>query len=189
MLTLNFNPFPALSTGRLNLRRMTADDAREVFYFRSDPGLLRYLDREPAKSMDDALQWIKMINEGIDNNHHIAWGIALKTEQPLIGSINLWNIQKEHYRAEIGYLLHTAHQGNGFMHEAMAAVLRYGFNSMGLHSVEANVNPDNHPSIRVLERSNFVREAYFKENYYHNGKFVDSAIYSLLTPAENIDPT
>ena len=69
------------------------------------------------------------------------------------------------------------------MQEAMAAVLGYGFSAIGLHSVEANVNPDNQASVRLLEKNGFVREAYFKENYYYNGVFKDSVIYSLLTSA------
>jgi ribosomal-protein-alanine N-acetyltransferase len=59
-------------------------------------------------------------------------------------------------------------------------VLYYGFEFMKLHSVEANVNPDNTPSIKLLERNNFSREAYFKENYFYDGKFLDTVIYSLL---------
>ncbi len=68
------------------------------------------------------------------------------------------------------------------MQEAILTILDYGFKIMKLHSVEANVNPNNAASIKLLERNNFIREAYHKENYYYNGKFLDSAIYSLLTP-------
>jgi RimJ/RimL family protein N-acetyltransferase len=71
------------------------------------------------------------------------------------------------------------------MQEAMIIVIDYGFRAMHLHSIEANVNPDNAASIKLLQRNNFVREAYHKENYYFNGKFLDSAIYSLLTPLNN----
>jgi ribosomal-protein-alanine N-acetyltransferase len=53
---------------------------------------------------------------------------------------------------------------------------------MKLHSIEANVNPNNLSSIKLLERNNFIREGYFKENYFFNGKFSDSAIYSLISP-------
>ncbi|MFM7401569.1 MAG: GNAT family N-acetyltransferase, partial [Bacteroidota bacterium] len=49
------------------------------------------------------------------------------------------------------------------------------------HSVEANVNPGNKRSILLLERCGFVREAYFRENYYFEGKFLDTAVYSLLS--------
>lgn len=186
MLVLNFNPFPDISTERLSLRRMTGDDAEEIFFLRSDKQMLQYLDRDPARSVDEALNWIKMINEGIDNDQYIAWGIALKNEPRLIGTITFWNVKKEHYRAELGYLLHTGYQGKGLMREAAVAVLDFGFNIMKLHSVEANVNPANQASINLLERSNFVREAYFKENYYYNGTFFDSVIYSLLAPFSKV---
>ena len=63
----------------------------------------------------------------------------------------------------------------------MVAVLNYGFTVMELHSVEANVNPDNAASISLLEKNHFIREACFKENYYFDGRFLDSAIYSLLS--------
>jgi [ribosomal protein S5]-alanine N-acetyltransferase len=84
----------------------------------------------------------------------------------------------------LGYVLHTAHQGKGIMAEALGAVLHYGFHTMKLHSAEANVNPENAASIRVLERQGFVREAYFRENYLFRGRFIDTAIYSLLAPAD-----
>lgn len=182
MLLLNFKPFPFLSTERLNLRRVTNEDAEEVFFLRSDKRMLQFLDRDPAKSVDEAIQWIRLINEAIDNDQYIAWAIALKNETKLIGTITFWNIKKEHFRAEIGYALHGRYQGEGLMQEAITAVLDYGFKIMKLHSVEANVNPANESSIKLLERNNFIREAYHKENYYYNGQFLDSAIYSLLTP-------
>jgi ribosomal-protein-alanine N-acetyltransferase len=180
MLLLNFDPFPSLSTERLNLRRIYDTDGEEIFFLRSDKGMLQFLDRDPAQSTDEARQWIRTINEGIDGNQYIAWAIALKNDPKLIGTISFWNIKKEHYRAEIGYALHTLFQGRGLMQEAMTVVLDYGFNSMKLHSVEANINPNNTRSIQLLERSGFVREAYHRENYYHNGLFLDSAIYSLI---------
>lgn len=66
------------------------------------------------------------------------------------------------------------------MSEALQAVINYGFTNIGLHSIEANINPRNEASARILERNNFIKEAYFKENFYFNGKFLDSAIYSLI---------
>jgi len=183
MLLLNFAPFPVLSTERLNLRRMSEQDDEEIFFLRSDKEILRFLDRDPAKTFVEAREWMRMINEGIDNNEHIAWAISLKSDPKLIGTITFWNVQKGHYRAEIGYALHTQFQGRGIMQEAISAVLDYGFNILGLHSVEANVNPNNAASINLLERNGFVREAYHRENYYYNGHFLDSAIYSLINPS------
>jgi len=182
MLVLNFTPFPELSTKRLKLRRITNEDAGEIFVHRSNQQMLRYLDRDPISSLDEAKQWIKMIDNGIDKDEYIAWGLTLKNEPKVIGTISVWNIKKEHHRAEIGYALHPDQQGKGLMQEALEAILDFGFKNMKLHSVEANVNPANAASIKLLEKNNFVREAYHRENYCHGGKFLDSAIYSLLSP-------
>ena len=181
-MNISFDPFPQLITERLLLRRMTTDDANEMFFLRSDAEMLKYIDRAPARSIEEVIKFIEMVDANLVNNEGINWAISLKDDPKLVGNICFWRIEKEHYRAEIGYVLHPAHQGKGLMNEAMRAALDYGFNIMKLHSVEANVNPENTASINVLERHNFVREGYFKENYFYNGRFLDSAIYSLVVP-------
>lgn len=182
MLHTHFDPFPELYTERLALRRITDEDTDELFLLRSDSGAMQYIDRPLALTPADAVKLIRVIDDLMINGDGITWGIYLKTAPGLIGTIGLWRIIKEHYRAEIGYLLSPAWQRRGLMQEAMEKVLDYGFSVIGLHSVEANVNPANEASIRILEKNHFVREAYFKENYLYNGVFKDSVIYSLLTP-------
>ena len=181
MLTVNFNPFPLLKTERLTLREIETSDAGEIFVLRSDERVMRFIDRPRAESLEDAAKIIELITENQAKNDGVAWAITLSGDARLIGSIGFWKIQKENYRAEIGYMLNADYHGRGIMHEAVGAVLAYGFDEMNLHSVEANVNPENAASIRLLEKNGFVREAYFKENYYYDGRFLDSAIYSLLT--------
>ncbi len=182
MLQLNFSPFPVLTTERLTLRAVEKTDANEIFFLRSDNRVLQYLDKAPEKSVDETLAFIERIQKDQANNDGILWGITLKDDPLIIGSIGYWRMQKEHYRAEIGYTLHPGQQGKGMMQEAMNAVLQYGFEAMKLHSVEANINPENIASMKVLEKCGFVKEAYFKENYYYDGKFIDSVIYSLISP-------
>jgi [ribosomal protein S5]-alanine N-acetyltransferase len=183
MLLLKFIPFPFLQTPRLLLRNVTPDDAPEIFFLRSDKTVLQYLDRAPITTIAEATQFIQNMESLQQAGDAITWAITLKDASRLIGTIAFWRMQKEHYRAEIGYALHPEHQGNGLMQEALNAVLDYGFNTMNLHSVEANVNPNNAASINLLQRNGFVREGYFRENYFYNGKFLDSAIYSRLAPA------
>ena len=77
-------------------------------------------------------------------------------------------------------MLDPAFWGKGFMKEALIAVLDFGFRKLGLHSFQANINPENERSGKLLKQLGFVKEAYFRENYYFNGKYLDSEIYSLL---------
>ena len=126
--------------------------------------------------------FIKKIDEVIDTNEGVNWGITLKGNPKVIGYIGFWNMQKEHFRCETGYVLHPEFHRKGIMNEAMEAALAYCFNTMNFHSIEANVNPENDGSIHLLEKNNFVREGYYHENYFYNGRFLDTAIYSLLNP-------
>jgi ribosomal-protein-alanine N-acetyltransferase len=181
MLQPNFTPFPGLSTARLLLRRLTIEDAPEVFFLRSDPEIMQFLSREPATTIKEAEDFIFKINNDIDNNEAIMWAIVLK-ENPanVIGNICFWRILKEHYRAELGYVLHPECWRKGIMKETILKTIEYGFSTLGLHSMEARINPKNDASAAVLESTGFVREAYFKEDFFHRGKFEDTAVYSRL---------
>ena len=180
MMEINFTPFPVLLTERLILRQITQEDVTEIFFLRSDKKILQFLGKDAATSAEETSLFINKINELENNNDAVTWGIAYKNEEKLIGTICYWNITKEHYRAEMGYVLHPDHQGKGIMLEAISKVIKYGFENMKLHSVEAKVDPNNTSSIKLLERNNFIREGLFKEDYFYNGKFFDTAVYSLL---------
>jgi len=163
------------------LRRLTPEDAEQVFFLRSDQNIMQFLSKEPAASIKEAEDFITRINNGIDNNEAIMWAIVLK-ENPskTIGTICFWRILKEHCRAELGYVLNPEYWRKGIMKEAIYKTLDYGFSTMRLHSVEARINPDNIASAAVLEATGFVREAYFKEDFFHRGKFEDTAVYSRM---------
>ena len=181
MLQLNFTPFPVLTTPRLILRPFTYADAADLFEMRSNADIMQYIARPLTKTLDDAIDLIKVINDLLSSNNGITWCISLKNDQRFIGSIGFWRIEKENYRAEIGYLLNPLYQGAGLMQEAIDAVIPYGFDAMNLHSIQANVSPGNAASIKLLEKNNFVREGYFKENHFYNEVFADTAVYTLLT--------
>src|ERR1043165_1824337 len=181
MLILNFHPFPELRTERLLLRRINKNDSAEIFFLRSDPDVLQYIGREPAQTIREVEDFIRQINHGIDTNEAIMWGIALKNDpSQLIGTICFWQIRKEHYRAETGFVLHPLYWKKGIMKEALLKIVDYGFNKMKLHSIDANVAVGNKASSSLLESAGFVREAYFKEDYFFKGKFEDTIVYSRL---------
>jgi len=182
MLTLQFSPFPQLETERLLLKQIGPEHAPALFEMRSNPEVMQYIDRPLAQTVNDAMALIQIIMDMQGKNEGITWGIFTKDASPLRGTIGFWRIEKQNYRAEIGYMIHPSLQGKGLMQEAIAAVLQHGFNTMKLHSVEANIKPNNTASKKLLERNGFVQEGYFRENYYFNGVFSDSAIFSLLAP-------
>ena len=97
-----------------------------------------------------------------------------------MGNIGIWQLKKEDYSGEIGYMLHPDFWRKGIMQEAVEAVINFGFNQMQLHSLEAKINPSNSASAMLLEKNNFIKEAHFKEDCFWEGEFSDTVVYSLL---------
>ncbi|MFV8466573.1 GNAT family N-acetyltransferase [Flavobacterium sp. LB1P62] len=180
MLTINFNPFPNLETERLLLRRVDANDVNEIFALRSNPETMKYIPRPLVKTTEDALEHIAMIDAKIETNEGINWAITLKDDPKLIGLIGHYRIKPEHFRAEIGYMLLPEFNGKGIIPEAVKEAIRYGFEVMQLHSIEALIDPENFGSEKVLQKSGFIKEAHLKENEFYDGRFLDTVIYSIL---------
>lgn len=175
-------PFPELSTDRLLLKQINKTDAADIFKFRSDEEVMRFIPRPVAKTIEDAEKVVDLVTEAINNQAGINWGIHLKEKTELIGIIGYVKLHKDNARAEVGYVLHRDHHSKGIIHEALHEVLNYGFNEMKLNSVEAVINPDNNRSIKAIEKMNFIREGHFREFTFHNNKFSDALVYSKLTP-------
>lgn len=182
MLELNFDPFPILETERLVLRRITLDDAQSYFELRSNVDAMKHICKPLQTSIEESKKMIYQINEMIAFNDGIGWAITLKENSKKIGSVSFHRIDKAHYRAEIGYMLHPNYWRKGIVSEAVEAIIKYGFNTLKFHSIEAHIDPTNVGSEKVLQKFSFVKEAYFKENYFFAGQFLDTAVYSLISP-------
>ncbi len=182
MLEINFTSFPILRTPRLLLREILPSDAEALFRMRSDERVMRYLGRPMQTDVSEAAQMIDNIRNLFAQNEAVTRGISLHDEPALIGTVGFWKMDKAHHRTEIGYALNADYWGRGIMDEAMTAAIEYCFTVLDFHSIEANTDPENAASGRILEKHGFVQEAYFRENYYFEGRFLDSRIYSKINP-------
>ena len=180
MLTINFQPFPNLESERLVFRRLKDSDAPEVFKIRSNPERMKFIPRPILQKEEEALAMIQMMNTKIDENTDINWGVCLKNSDKIIGFMGFYRVQPESYRTEIGYMILPEYDGKGYVSEAVTTMLNYAFNTVGFHSVEAVIDPNNFGSARVLEKNGFRKEAHFIENFFWNNEFIDSVHYGIL---------
>jgi ribosomal-protein-alanine N-acetyltransferase len=168
MNKVKFTPFTNLNTERFTLRQLTEHDDQEIFSLRSDPRVLKYLDKPPAKTIEEAKQFIKKINDGILNNEWIYWAVAYKNASRLVGTICLWNFSDDKTTAEIGFELLPDYWGNGIMQEVIPAVITFGFNKLNLQKIEGDVDPGNIKSIKILERFGFSYERDLKNTVMYS---------------------
>ena len=111
---------------------------------------------------------------------YLRLGIELASSRRLIGACALWSINAQCRRAEIGYVLGSRGWGQGYMHEALSALLDYAFAELDLNRVEADTDPRNERSTRVLERLKFSKEGHFRERCIVDNEISDAAMYGLL---------
>lgn len=180
MLSFQLTEFPVLVTERMVLRPLRASDAGPMFTMRSDQRVMEHVNRPMARTVEDAVTLIELINARIAAQESLHWALTVKGEDAFIGLIGLWRLVKEDHLGELGYTLMQPYWGMGYASEAIAAVAEYGFRTMGLHRIEAITRPQNRASIRVLEKNGFVREGYFKQNVFWNGAFHDSVLFGRL---------
>lgn len=126
----------------------------------------------------------KKILEGLrltQENREYSFGIYDKDSQQLIGHISLYAIKRLPYSsAFIGYSMDKNCVGKGIATEAVHLVLQFAFQTINIHRVEAYVAPQNGASVRVLEKSGFVREGLLRELLFINGNWVDHYMYAIL---------
>ena len=175
-----FKIFPKLESKRLYFRRMNLSYAKDIHQIRSNNDVMKFMDVTRTKSVNDAKRLIRNVREDYKNEKGVSWAIIEKNLKSFIGYAGFWRMQPQHCRGEIGYALKPEYWGKGFMTEALKTIIDFGFHKMNLHSIEANVNPKNQKSKKLLKSLGFRKEAYFRENYLFEGKFLDSEIYSLL---------
>jgi [ribosomal protein S5]-alanine N-acetyltransferase len=171
---------PTLETPRLRLRQVRAgDDARLLAIF-GDPEAMRYWSSEPFDGPAAATAYRLGIERGLRDRTLFQWGIATRADDRLAGTVTVYGWNPAHRRAELGYMLDRHEWGQGLAREAVHAVLAFAFGPMQIHRMEADVDPENEASMRLLERLGFSREGYLRERWFTYGAWRDSVVFGLL---------
>lgn len=171
---------PTLGAERVRLRQVRPDDLPGLYAVFSDPAVMRYWSSPPMISMEQAAQYITAIWRGQHQGNLFQWAIARIGDDELIGTCTLFALDLSNGRAEIGYALRSDHWGGGWAHEALTQICRYVFNALGLRRLEADVDPRNPRSLKLLQRLGFAREGLLRERWQVAGELQDSVLLGLL---------
>lgn len=163
-----------LQTDRLWLKDIDESHVGDILKIRSNEVINQFVQRNSPKNNYDALQFILTIKERTKDNQTFYWGISLKDQPNLIGTICLWNFSEDRTVAEVGYELLPDYHRQGIMSEALKAVLDFAFNDLHLHEILAMTHKLNENSKGLLLKSDFILE----EGREDEG-FPDNLVFSL----------
>jgi RimJ/RimL family protein N-acetyltransferase len=172
-------PLPVLESERLRLRPMRADDVDDVFALYSSPEVTRFWSFAAWTERAQAEAWLaERLPWGPPSVY--GWAVADRRDDRFIGTTALFSLAGPMHRAELGYSLLPVRQGQGLASEAVRLALGHAFDVLGLERIEADVDPRNLASCRLLEKLGFRREGVLRNRWRVGGEFADSVIFGLL---------
>ncbi|HEY3501061.1 MAG TPA: GNAT family N-acetyltransferase [Polyangiaceae bacterium] len=171
---------PTIRGDGVELRALGEDDVPALFEIFGDAEVARYWSRDPFASLEVAREFLGEIQEGFATGRLFQWGILPAALGRIVGTCTLFQFDLAHRRCEIGFALGRAFWGRGIASNAVASVLRFAFEELQLHRVEADADPRNARSLALLERLGFRREGVLRERYLVNGELQDAVVLGLL---------
>ncbi len=178
--TFDFSIFPELRTERLRLRALRPDDADAFSALHRAPDVMRFLNHEPADTIEKARDVLEWFQNTYDNHQAVNWAVTLADQDDLIGMCGVYGWDRSNRRVDLGYILHPDYWNRGFITEAARAVVGWCFESLAVHRVQADCTEGNEGSARVLLKCGFRHEGTWRENTWEHGRFVNIQQFGLL---------
>lgn len=169
-----------IETNRLVLKGFTPQDMTHLFTNYSPTEVSELLGHQNEA---EYLTEKSKVDNGYAtyNRTFLVFLLVEKTSHTVIGRCGLHNWNTDHHRAEIGYhMVLENYKRQGFMSEAVAAIIDHGFKELKLHRIEALVGRTNTASLRIIEKQGFVKEGLLRQHYFINGVYEDSVMFSKL---------
>jgi [ribosomal protein S5]-alanine N-acetyltransferase len=171
-----FGDVPKIETDRLILRKITLNDAEDMYLYASNEEVTRYVTWDTHSSLSDTIDFINSFLPQYD----APWGIELKENGKFIGTVHFVWWQQQHNSAEIGYVLSKEYWAKGLITEAARAIISFGFENMDLVRIQARCFLENKGSERVMEKLGMSFEGISRKVMYVKGDYKDLKLYSLL---------
>jgi [ribosomal protein S5]-alanine N-acetyltransferase len=174
-------PAPELLSPRLRLRATVLDDAEALCAIFGSDEALKHGGRVPLADVEKVREKLAHDMEEARRGETVLWSATERGSEWALGYVGLHHWNQPARCAEVGYALAPAHWGRGYMRELLPLLVRFGFEQMGLHRIEAQLNPTNVASARVVERAGFKLEGVLRDKGVATGSgFYDLAVYALL---------
>lgn len=173
--------FPTLETNRLLLTELQSQDIPRIVEYASDQEITQFTLNIPHPYTEqDAIFWLNQSYQGFKDGHLIVFAIRLKPHLEFIGGIGL-TMAELYHRAEIGYWVAKPFWNKGYASEALAVVLKHGFQKLNLHKIYATHLDANRASGKVMLKNGMTKEGILKDHIYKNGKYYDLVQYGLIS--------
>lgn len=170
-----------IETQRLIIRLVEEKDIASLFEVNGDDEVTLYLPYETWKTIEDGNSWYERMCSLQATDTVLQFVIVEKESDRVIGSCLLFRLEEASARAEIGYVMGRAYWQKGFTFETLSGLIKYAFEDCALRRLEAEIDPRNIASNKLLLKLGFKKEGMLRQRYFAKGEISDSNIYGLLS--------
>ena len=175
-----FSHLPTLMTRRLILRPARMSDAEDMYEYSRDPLVARHVLWDAHTSIHQTRGYLRFLIRQYRTGAPSTFVIVLKETGRVIGTIGFMWIQQENRSAEVGYSLSRRYWNQGYMSEALRAIVDFGFTKLSLNRIEAQHECDNPASGHVMRNAGMLHEGTLRQRLYNKGRYVDVDIYAIV---------
>ena len=155
---------------RIYIRRVNPKDEVEFVDLMKQSVSMHYPWISPPTNSNLFKSYINRIKK----DDHEGFAICNKEDDAIVGVININNIIRGSFQSgSLGYYVGKPYAGHGFMKEGLLAVLKIAFETFGLHRLEANIQPENRNSIRLVKSCGFIKEGLSTGFLFIDGSWKD----------------
>ena len=144
-----------IETDRLIIRNIEPKDVFDMYEYSSIPEVSEFLLWNPHLNIETTEGYISSLQERYKKGLYGDWAIELKSDHKMIGTIGYAALDTVEKRCEIGYVLSPYYRNNGYMSEAMEAILEITFKTIELDVAVLRIISENHRSLRLAEKMGF----------------------------------
>ncbi len=179
-ITAVFTNIPTLATERLTLRAMSPRDADDMFEYARREDVTEYLRWSPHPSRSYTADYLRYIRSRYSLGEFYDWAVTETKSGKMIGTCGFTCFDLPNNSAEIGYVLNPDYHGQGYGTEAAERVVRFGFQELGLHRIEARFMRENTASLHVMEKLGMSLEGYRRDGMLIKKKYRTIGVCSIL---------
>ncbi len=175
-------PHPVLVTPRLRLRHFRAEDTEALHACLGDPEAMRFWNRPVHTKRIETERAVRNMTDCTPSYYRF-WAVAWAESDACIGLVNYHDGNIRSRRADIGYIIAPLWQGQGIATEAVSAMIAHCFGTLGLHRLQAFIDPGNAASRGLVEKLGFRCEGLLREHLRVEEVWRDDRVYGLLADA------
>lgn len=168
-----------ITTQRLILRKLRAEDAADLFRYASCDKVADYMNFDRMTSIDEAHDFIDKILKKYETNDVLEWAVEYKPDKRMIGAVYFCKVDEINKIGEIGFIISQEYTGRGLATEALGSIIGFAFEKMGLNRVEGMHFSGNNASGRVMEKAGMQFEGLLKQRFFAKGRFYDALLYAI----------